>query len=283
MGVNRIAAYAQNLGIILLEPAVSLPEQGSLAGSTGSEIKHMERQHHHLFAAILAQGNLAMLRRGQLEIRGNIANCCKHNHTPQNSGAPPDAAPRLYPTTPTSVTPKPPHSAIPAFRYTRQSHIPLSPHFAIPNPAFRYPPQPQLPLPPKPPHSLILIPRFTLPPQLRIPSSPTPRIPPSPSCALHYTRNSAFLITIPAFRHTTSLAFPYSHPTLYVIPRNPAFHHPHPPLSPSSQARRPQVHPELVEGWTDWPRPVVLYYPPWQMKRQQPAAGDRGGRLGGGV
>ena len=139
MGVNRIAAYAQNLGIILLEPAVSLPEQGSLAGSTGGKVKHMERQHHHLFAAILAQGNLTMLRRGQLEIWGNIANCCKHNHTPQNSGAPSDAAATIIP------------------------------H----NPNFRYPQTPH----------------------------------------------------------------------------------------------RPQVHPELVEGWTDWPRLAVLYYPPWRMKR----------------
>ena len=222
MGVNRIAADAQNLGIILLEPAVSLPEQGSLAGSTGSEVKHMERQHHHFLAAILAQGNFPMLRRGQLEIRGNIANCCKHNHTPQNSGAPIGRRPKIiphnpnfrYPPTP-RIPPFPsPHSAIPynpifryptvsaipipAFRHPLQSHIPLSPHSPIPIPAFRYTLQSHIPLPPL---SAILIPTFRYTLQSHIPLPPLSATP-IPNFALH-----------------PQLCFPHRHPPHSVIPK----------------------------------------------------------------
>ena len=104
MGVNGIAADAQHLGIMLLEPAVGLPEQGGLAGSTGGEVKDVEGQHHGFFAAILAQGNFPVVRGWQLEIWGDIANFSRHNHTPQDSGAANDAAPRsLYPKTPLSV------------------------------------------------------------------------------------------------------------------------------------------------------------------------------------
>ena len=82
MRVYGIATDAQNLGIVLLEPAVGLPEEGGLAGSTRGEIKDVERQHHRLVAAILAQGYLSMLWRWQLEIWGCVANLCRHNHTP---------------------------------------------------------------------------------------------------------------------------------------------------------------------------------------------------------
>ena len=81
-----IAAYAQNLGIVLLEPAVSLPEEGGLAGSTRCEIKDVEGKHHRLFAAILTESNFSVLRRGELEIWGYVANFCRHNHTPLDYG-----------------------------------------------------------------------------------------------------------------------------------------------------------------------------------------------------
>ena len=77
-----IATDAQNLGIVLLEPAVSLPEEGGLTGSTRSEIKDVEGQHHRLLTVILTESNLSVLWRGQLEIRGYIANLCRHNYTP---------------------------------------------------------------------------------------------------------------------------------------------------------------------------------------------------------
>ena len=38
-----IAAYAQNLGIFILELAMRLPERGSLSGSTRGEIEHVKR------------------------------------------------------------------------------------------------------------------------------------------------------------------------------------------------------------------------------------------------
>ena len=82
MRVYCIATDAQDLGIVLLEPAVSLPEEGGLAGSTRCEIEDVEGKHHRLLAAILAQGYLSMLWRWQLEIWGYVANFCRHNHTP---------------------------------------------------------------------------------------------------------------------------------------------------------------------------------------------------------
>jgi hypothetical protein len=80
--VNRIATDAQDLGIVLLELAMGLPEQGGLAGSTSGEVKDVEGKHHGLLAAILAKSNLSMLGRGQLEIRRNVANLSRHIHTP---------------------------------------------------------------------------------------------------------------------------------------------------------------------------------------------------------
>ena len=86
MRVNRIAADAQDLGIVLLEPAVSLPEEGSLAGSTRGEVKDVERKHHRLFSPVLAQGYFAVVWRWQFEIWGYIANFCRHIHTPLDYG-----------------------------------------------------------------------------------------------------------------------------------------------------------------------------------------------------
>lgn len=80
--MHRVATDAQYLGIVLLEPAVSLPEEGGLAGSTRGEVEDVEGKHHCLVAPVLAEGNFSMVWRGQLEIRGCIANLCRHNHTP---------------------------------------------------------------------------------------------------------------------------------------------------------------------------------------------------------
>ena len=84
--MNRIAADAQDLGIILLEPAVSLPEEGGLAGSTRGEVKDVEGKHHRLFPTILAESDLPVFRRRQFEIRGYIANFCRHIYTPLDYG-----------------------------------------------------------------------------------------------------------------------------------------------------------------------------------------------------
>ena len=79
-----IAAYAQDLGIVFLEPAVSLPEEGGLAGSTRGEIEDVEGKHHRLLAMILAQGNVSVFRGRQLEIWGYVANFYRHIHTPSD-------------------------------------------------------------------------------------------------------------------------------------------------------------------------------------------------------
>ncbi len=46
VGVYLVTADAQDLGILLLEPVVILPEQGRLCGSTRGEVKHVEGKHH---------------------------------------------------------------------------------------------------------------------------------------------------------------------------------------------------------------------------------------------
>ena len=53
-----IHAYAQNLGIFLLDPAVVSPERGSLACSTSCKAKDMEGQDYVLVAFVLAQAHL---------------------------------------------------------------------------------------------------------------------------------------------------------------------------------------------------------------------------------
>ena len=58
MGVLAVRAYAQNLGTLLLEPGVMLPERGDLVGSTACEVEDMEREDHVLLALVLAQGDL---------------------------------------------------------------------------------------------------------------------------------------------------------------------------------------------------------------------------------
>ena len=73
-----VAAYAQNLGIFLLELAKDLPERGSLGGSTRGEIEHVEGQHHVLLTLVLAEGYIAFADRRQGEIGGGIADLCRH-------------------------------------------------------------------------------------------------------------------------------------------------------------------------------------------------------------
>ena len=55
---GAIHAHAQNLGILLLEPAVRLPEPGALAGSTPGKGQDVGMKYHPLFPQVLAQGYL---------------------------------------------------------------------------------------------------------------------------------------------------------------------------------------------------------------------------------
>ena len=42
MGVYLVATYTQNLGILLFELAVELPERSRLRGSTRGKVEHVE-------------------------------------------------------------------------------------------------------------------------------------------------------------------------------------------------------------------------------------------------
>ena len=77
VGRNCVAAYAQDLGIIILEPLVFLPERGRLRGSTRGEVEYVERKNNYLLALVVGQGNVP-IGGGKFEIGGYIANFCRH-------------------------------------------------------------------------------------------------------------------------------------------------------------------------------------------------------------
>ena len=73
-----VAAYAQHLGILLLEPAIVLTERGSLIGSARGKVKYMKGENHVLLALVLTQGNISFTDRWEGKIRSWIANLCGH-------------------------------------------------------------------------------------------------------------------------------------------------------------------------------------------------------------
>lgn len=77
MGRDRVAAYAQYLGIGILEPFVLLAERGRLCGSTRGEVEYVEGQYNGHSALIVRQGNVPV-GGWKFEIRGYIANFCRH-------------------------------------------------------------------------------------------------------------------------------------------------------------------------------------------------------------
>ena len=77
MGVNGVATYAQNLGIIILEPLVVLTERGRLSRSTRGKVEYVEGKNDYLVALVVAKGNVP-IRGRKLEIGGYIANFCRH-------------------------------------------------------------------------------------------------------------------------------------------------------------------------------------------------------------
>jgi hypothetical protein len=76
---DMITTHTQHLGILLLEPAVITPERDRLLGSATGEVQHMNGKNHVLFATILTQGNLPVVRRGQRKIMGAFANVSSHS------------------------------------------------------------------------------------------------------------------------------------------------------------------------------------------------------------
>jgi hypothetical protein len=79
VGVNVVAAYAQNLGIFFLEPAVCLPERDDLGGSTTREVQHVEGEDHVLLTPVLAQGYITLTGRGKSKFRCRVAQFSWHN------------------------------------------------------------------------------------------------------------------------------------------------------------------------------------------------------------
>lgn len=77
MSVDRIAAYAQDLGIVILEPLVFLTERGCLRRSTSGEVEYVEGKHDCFVTLVIAKGNVPIWGR-KLEFGGYIANFCRH-------------------------------------------------------------------------------------------------------------------------------------------------------------------------------------------------------------
>lgn len=75
---NVVATDAQYLGIQLFEPSVETAERSRLIRSTTGEIQDMERQHYAVSTAVGVQRNIAVMRRWQGEIWGNVANLTWH-------------------------------------------------------------------------------------------------------------------------------------------------------------------------------------------------------------
>ena len=78
MGRQMITTDAQYLGIFLLEPAVLAPEGDGLFRSATGEVEDVKRQDDVLPPPVLAQGNIALARRWERKIWGNLANFCRH-------------------------------------------------------------------------------------------------------------------------------------------------------------------------------------------------------------
>lgn len=79
---NVVATDAQHLGIQLFEPSVETTERSRLVRSTTGEIENVERQHNGVRAVVGVQGNIAVMRRWQGEVWGNVANLTWHQPSP---------------------------------------------------------------------------------------------------------------------------------------------------------------------------------------------------------
>jgi hypothetical protein len=75
---HMIATDAQHLGSQLLQPAVVLPKRGSLGGSAGSEIEHMEGEYDVFLAPELGQTDGLIIRRGKSKVGSNLSDFSRH-------------------------------------------------------------------------------------------------------------------------------------------------------------------------------------------------------------
>ena len=78
MRVVAVTAYAQDLGTLLLELTIVLPEQGDLVGSTPCEVEDVPGEDYGLFPLELAQADFLAILRKQTEIRGRLSHLGCH-------------------------------------------------------------------------------------------------------------------------------------------------------------------------------------------------------------
>ena len=75
-----VAAYAQNLGTLLLELRVVLPERGDLVGSPAGEIEYVKGQDYVLLPPVLAQADRIAGLGGKAEVRGPLPYLSRHKY-----------------------------------------------------------------------------------------------------------------------------------------------------------------------------------------------------------
>ena len=78
MSIYLVAADTQNLGILLFELAVKLPERSRLRGSTGGKVKHVEGKYYMLLTPVLAETYVSFAYRREGEIGRLVTNLCGH-------------------------------------------------------------------------------------------------------------------------------------------------------------------------------------------------------------
>jgi hypothetical protein len=78
VGELTVTAYAQDLGTLLLEPAVVLPEQGDLVGSTTGEIEDVKGQDHIFLPLVLAQADPLAILREKAKVGSSLSYFCRH-------------------------------------------------------------------------------------------------------------------------------------------------------------------------------------------------------------
>lgn len=69
----RIGAYTQDLGILLLEVRVDLPERGDLVGSAAGKGVYVKRQNDVLLTPILAKGDVILGLRHKDKVRSRLS------------------------------------------------------------------------------------------------------------------------------------------------------------------------------------------------------------------
>jgi hypothetical protein len=78
VGVVAVAAYAQDLGALLLELGVSLVERGDVGGSTTCKVEDMKGEDYVFLVPELDKGDLLPRLIQEGKVRGRLAHFCWH-------------------------------------------------------------------------------------------------------------------------------------------------------------------------------------------------------------